>query len=611
MMAGRSFVRRRLLCLALRLSKRCVSCGRASIVCRLCYSLGSRGPTLSQNLWTAFIAANGSDQILVASTKDGNSWTASRFINQTSPFTPSIAFFNRRLYLAFITNDVAVSGGTSIPSNRIFICSTADGVTWSAARYFGQHSKCSPSLAAWNGSLYLAFISNDSSNRILVCSFAPDGTTLPDGPPGGTWTGANDTGQASPQAPSLATYNGDLYLAFTSNDSMNKLLVSSIRPGGSWPAAATDAHQSCSFSPSLAEFNGTLYVAFAANNGSRELLLCSLGSNGEWSPNVNVNQSSAAGPGITSFNNLCVSFIANNPSAECLLTSSSNPSQASSWPATNTDLMQQSDAGAALAVAPFICCSTMEQPSSSFGGGHNYFIWSGITPPTNPIGLTLTIEISSDLISSNGLSFQWNGWSPAKSPAGAPVNCIWQQYGFTIDANGNISGFAENWPSAAYKAETNQSNICDHRPFLYRLPTPTLSAGYSLVIQLANDGQGNITGVSWTVYNQGNQVGNAAQQTLEYPPTNVPAAALAPLEGFACVLVGFDIEVNKGVGLFVSGQGTFTVTSDTALVPDNQHAPGLASETTVTGETGNSAYAQLPLCPSKTIVQPFWVTSGS
>ncbi len=87
---------------------------------------------MAKFLWTAFIADNGSNDILVASSSDGSRWTPSVVTNQTSPFTPSLALYGHRLYVAFITNDV--DSATGVPSNRIFISSTDDGVSWSSAK---------------------------------------------------------------------------------------------------------------------------------------------------------------------------------------------------------------------------------------------------------------------------------------------------------------------------------------------------------------------------------------------------------------------------------------------------------------------------------------------
>jgi len=52
---------------------------------------------MSEYLWTAFIARDGSNDVLVASSPDGNTWTGSRSINQTGQFAPSLASFNGAL----------------------------------------------------------------------------------------------------------------------------------------------------------------------------------------------------------------------------------------------------------------------------------------------------------------------------------------------------------------------------------------------------------------------------------------------------------------------------------------------------------------------------------
>ena len=546
---------------------------------------------MNEYLWTAFIAADGSNRVLVASSQAGQPWTGSRFIEQWSPFTPSLKYFKNRLYAAFVTNDVAISGGSRVPSNRIFLTSTDDGVTWSAATFFNQYSKNSPCLCEWNGSLYIAFIASDPSNRILVCSSAD----------GSNWSGTTDTGQTSPQAPSLAAFNDNLYLAFVSNDSRNAILLCSMAPGGNW-GGATNTNQSCRFSPALSGFGDNLYLAFTANNDTQSLLVC---SSQNWSADTRVNQSSSHGPSFAVFNNsLNLGFVANDPSRECMLTSSSNPSQ---WPNPTTDLKKSADSRAALAAAPFSCCSDMAMQPNPFGAGNNYFIWCGsCDPPTYPTDLTLTIEISSDLLSSNGLSFQWNGWSPS----GLNLDCKWQQYGFTIDTQGTIVYFVENWPTAAYLKASGNANITNHHVVLTKLPTPTLPAGYILKIQLENDERGYIIATTWSVYNQKTLVA-IGQQTLTQGPTNVPAAALAPFMGFETVLVGIDSEVNKGVGLFVSGQGTFTVTSANELLPATPRPPCLEDRGIGTFESGNTTYAQLPACKSNSVVQRFTVNTSS
>src|SRR5580700_3080392 len=57
------------------------------------------------NLWTAFIANNAGDAVLVSSSPNGTSWTGNTNIGQSSKFAPTLAFFNNRLYVAFIANN--------------------------------------------------------------------------------------------------------------------------------------------------------------------------------------------------------------------------------------------------------------------------------------------------------------------------------------------------------------------------------------------------------------------------------------------------------------------------------------------------------------------------
>jgi hypothetical protein len=185
---------------------------------------------MANNLWAAFIANNGSNDILVASAPDGVNWTPSVPINETSPFTPSLALFEGKLYVAFITDDE--NSATGVPSNRIFLCSTTDGVSWSNATFFHQHSKFAPSLAVWNGKLHVAFVANNSSNTLLVYYSSTPGDPS-------SWSATVAVNQTSANAPSLAAYGpsgqtGDLYLAFVANNGSGDIFVCSLPAGGVW-----------------------------------------------------------------------------------------------------------------------------------------------------------------------------------------------------------------------------------------------------------------------------------------------------------------------------------------------------------------------------------------
>jgi hypothetical protein len=94
------------------------------------------------NLWTAFIANNPTNNVLVASSADGVNWSAGAGINQTSQFAPSLVAFNgsgdNRLYVAFVANNT---------TNDLLVASSADGVNWTGnSSIHGQLSKFAPSL---------------------------------------------------------------------------------------------------------------------------------------------------------------------------------------------------------------------------------------------------------------------------------------------------------------------------------------------------------------------------------------------------------------------------------------------------------------------------------
>ncbi len=292
---------------------------------------------MSQNIWTAFIAKTG-NKILVDSSPDGRTWTGTRYFNQTSPYTPALAFYDGNLYLAYITDDEPA--GSNDPSNRIFVCTTSDGQCWAPTIFFNQHSKCAPALAKFGDTLYIAYISNDSTNSIQYSSF-----TAATG-----WTAAKATGHFSGQSPALVEYNGNLQMVFVTNDGKNALRQCAMSPAGTW-GDASDIGQTTSAPPAIAVVNNDLFVAFVANDAAQTLLIC---SSSDWSTAIDTRQAASSNPGLAVFNDgsdkLFIGFPGKS-SAECLLTSSSNPATASSWPSSFTDIRQESQMGSGLALA--------------------------------------------------------------------------------------------------------------------------------------------------------------------------------------------------------------------------------------------------------------------
>jgi hypothetical protein len=598
------------------------------------YSRQKRGIAVANNLWTAFIADNGSNDILAASSADGATWTPSVPINQTSPFTPSLTLFNGSLYAAFISDDE--DSATGIPSNRIFLTSTTDGVTWSSATFFNQYSKCAPSLAVWNGSLCVAFVANNPSNTLLVYS-----SSTPDKPE--SWSATVATNQTSTNAPSLASYAasgepGDLYLAFVAANGSEDIFVCSLSVGGTW-SKATVTGESCHFSPSLAVLGKTLYLVFAAANGSKDLYLSSLKADGTWSGSVAINQSSAATPCAVAFGSspsLYTGYITNNSSGEVLV--SSNPNPSSSWTGGNLPIKQQSAAGPAIAVAPFACSWQLVKYAGTLGGSTQYVFWTGLGSDNRPIpvaDLVVEIDIAEALVVSptlgtppgSPIGFQINGLPPRADQQPGQVTTDWTatpgdlaigwvQYGAKMWPNTTkLIAWSQYWPPAV---QTNPNVAATFTANIPNADTATLPSDLTIpggwkirfVFNYSQESPGTITGFDCKVTDNNGQsvVADMGINFLASPnvlTTGGPIGLgnLSQLIAFQVVLVGFYASAQA---VLVSGGGSITVQASTPLTVQTSW-PADAVGSGGTAENCNCTYVQLPAGPSKSFTQPFAV----
>ncbi len=126
--------------------------------------------------------------------------------------------------------------------------------------------------------LWVAFLSHDPSNRILVSSFDIG------------WTADTPINQTSQSSPSLALFSNRLYVAFLSQDSTNRLLVSSSADGANWTPSAQINQESSQFAPALAAFNDRLYAAFISRDPTNRLLVSSSADGATWTPSAQINQ---------------------------------------------------------------------------------------------------------------------------------------------------------------------------------------------------------------------------------------------------------------------------------------------------------------------------------
>ncbi len=205
-------------------------------------------------LWIAFIGNN--NELLICNQNAYNWVVPTQITGQTSKAAPSLVEFIDKIWVAFIAEN---------GSNDIFLCSSADGITWSGTTQIkGQASKAGPSLAVFNGKLYISFIGNNS-NEIFLCS-SSDGIS---------WAAEPKLNQSSFASPSLAVHAGKLWIAFIAENGSNQMFICSTGDGKSWSAAHPVNGQTTKTGPSLTECNNILYLAFISENGSNQILICS------------------------------------------------------------------------------------------------------------------------------------------------------------------------------------------------------------------------------------------------------------------------------------------------------------------------------------------------
>jgi len=128
---------------------------------------------------------------------------------------------------------------------------------WGKPTKVNQTSSNAPSLAAFQpygetGQLFVVFV-GASSQQVFVCSF--NGTD---------WSLHSETKQSCAYSPSLAAFEHNLYLAFTASDGSNGLLICSSPQGTDW-SAKTSVNQSSFSAPSLAEFKLSLRAGFISS----------------------------------------------------------------------------------------------------------------------------------------------------------------------------------------------------------------------------------------------------------------------------------------------------------------------------------------------------------
>lgn len=228
------------------------------------------------------------------------------------------------------------------------------------------------------------------------------------------------------------------------------------------------------------------------------------------------------------------------------------------------------------------------RPGAGLGSNSNYFLYNC----GNILNLSVTINVTEDIVGSDGFGFQVNAYSAASDYDGA------QQYVMTVRPDGTLYAAVDNWQNGSTQLINDFVSIAT-------LPGAKLPAGYSLTIGLQNDPNGIVTGATYTATdNNGNAVGNTSIELLSLNLVGggpVTAADLAPIVAFQMNFVDW---ANGGSTTLSSGAGEVTYTSTSPLTVGNTE-PGCVDWNYGTVETANSIYGPMPVGPSDTFTQSF------
>jgi hypothetical protein len=169
---------------------------------------------------------------------------------------PALAAHNGQIFAAWVTNDGSCS---------ILIKSSSDGRNWSAplpvSATADLHS--SPALAAFNNRLALAWI--DRQTRALMLKLSDDGRTWP------AEGRVVSAGVAAFSSPSLAVFNNRLYVSWIADTLDRDIVLKSSTDGMDWSGAEVPIYEGSDHTNAVAALgalDGRLYVFWVMTNPS-------------------------------------------------------------------------------------------------------------------------------------------------------------------------------------------------------------------------------------------------------------------------------------------------------------------------------------------------------
>jgi hypothetical protein len=212
--------------------------------------------------------------------------------------------------------------------------------------------------------------------------------------------------------------------------------------------------------------------------------------------------------------------------------------------------------------------------------------------------VSVTIDVTEDIYGTDGFGFQLNAYSPetiSETDGGTlPSVDTAQQYCIIVDPNAStIFSMIDNWDSY-------QHQLINHSQTLASIKNATIPKGYKLSIQLQTDYLLNVSGVTFTVYDQtGAMINSYNEQLLSV--YGVTQDDLAPIVAFQLDLVDY---INGQNTQLLSGAGVITYKSGVQLTA-GQSIPSCVPYQYSTLETSNAQYGEVPNYTSHSFSQSF------
>jgi hypothetical protein len=494
-------------------------------------------------LYAAWKGEPDDDRIFYSRWNGSGKWApaspmASGTVGGNTSAGPSLGVFGGSLYAAW-------KGEWSDP--RLFFAKY-NGSNWENQKQIpNAYSDVGPALCSFNSTQLIAAWKNFDQNLYFAVY-------------DGSWHAPSQiAGVASSVGPSLATYGGKLYAVWKGEGSDESLWYA-YYDGTKWSGQKPGTSQTqipsvgSSMGAAIAEFNGKLYAVWKGE-GSDESLWYAYYDGTKWSgqkPGTSQTQipgigiGSSMGAAIAEFNGKLYAMWKGKDSDVSLYNANFDGTK---WSAQANDIPGNT--------GPDTDTTLLQAPA---GGYANYLLAD--SKGATLTGTTVTIIVVDDIVPDNAgaYSFQINCNGPAQ-PSGAQT-FGWQQYGFRIARSQLFF-----WVNTFQNDTTNGKQFIDWDSRPPRLPANKgvvplannrLPSGSQLTTTLANDGDGKVTGVTFSVALPDGTAVNSGLVTLLSLPPAVPGNLLSILN-LQVILVAENIHDNGTSDTinFSGGKGIF------------------------------------------------------